>query len=141
MIKFSLTVPSFNTKWWEDSRDELSKILLEENQEYWDQETDPQTNKKWSPLKPKYAELKSRKYPRAPILRRSGAMLDNTKIIPRNTRGIFAARMGTSYGAYHMRGTSRMVARPWLGIPNTFLPKMQKTVSQHVFRKSNRTFR
>lgn len=140
MIKFSLSVPTFNTKWWEASKNELSKTLLEENQESWTREEDPQTQRRWSPLTAIYAARKNRAYPGSLILRRSGVMQDGTRILPLNSKGIFTARMGTSYGAFHMSGTSRMAARPWLGIPSAATPKMESIVAKAILKGSNRKF-
>lgn len=134
MIKITASVPTFNQKWWESSRNELAKLLLEDNREMWSAEEDPQTNTKWAPLSSPYAAAKSKKYPSATILRRNGFMQDRTKILPLNSRGIFLAKVGASYGRYHMTGTSRMPARPWLGIPSMSVPKMERVVAASILK-------
>jgi phage gpG-like protein len=138
MINFSLSVPSFNLNWWEASRNELARILLEDNQASWSTEQDPQTQGRWAPLSPAYASSKSRAYPGVPILRRTGTMQDKTRILPQASRGIFSARMGSSYGSYHMNGTSRMPARPWLGVPVSSMPKMEEAISRAILKGRNR---
>jgi hypothetical protein len=140
MINFSLTAPSFNLNWWENSKNELSRLLLEDNQEAWGKEQDPQTQRRWAPLSPAYAASKARAYPGAPILRRTGLMEDRTRILPQVSRGIFTARMGASYGSYHMSGTLKMPARPWLGIPISSMPRMGEVIGKAILRGRNRRF-
>jgi hypothetical protein len=132
MISFSLRAPTFNLKWWEESKHELSQILDEENRQSWTEETDPQTNRKWTPLSTKYRSWKEKAYPNSSMLRLSGQMQDGTRIRPLNGRGLFSAKMGASYGAYHMSGTSRMPSRPWLGVPISSIPKMEAVIAKTI---------
>ena len=132
MMRFRLTVPVVNERWWDTSKRELSRLLLEDNQEAWREERDPQEQTKWAPRKPPTGTW--------PILRKTGRMQDTTRIRTPNT-GIFTARTSAPYGRFHMTGTSRMVARPWLGIPAQSMPRMADVVGRNLFRRRTRTFR
>ena len=131
MIKFKLKVPVVEPNWWDRSKNELTKVLLQDNQEDWKGERDPQTQSKWAP----------RKQPTGtwPILRKTGKMQDGTRMRTPAV-GIFSARMGAPYGSFHMTGTSRMVSRPWLGIPVRTMPRMEAIISEKIFRRGHRTF-
>jgi hypothetical protein len=130
MIKFKLTVPVVNTNWWESSKNEIAAVLLEENRVDWEAEREPNTGSRWQPRKPPTGGW--------PILRKTGTMQDRTKIKP-GLKGIFSAST-VSYGPYHMTGTSRMVARPWLGVPDRSLPRIAGVIGRSVFRGRSRTF-
>lgn len=123
-ISFKGSVPQFNANWWNPSKYALARILQEYNEEAWSRERDPTTGLGW----------KARKDPKGswPILRRSGKMQDKVKIRPVAV-GIFATRT-TSYGPFHMTGTSRMPARPWLGIPSTAIPEMTSVVRSAILK-------
>jgi len=140
VIKITGTFPTFNTNWWESSKDEIARQLLNDNREAWAREVDPQEDSPWTPLKPAYSAWKRSKYPNEPILRASGRMLNRTTIRPENSRGIFRARMGSDYGSYHMTGTSKMGARPWLGIPQSSMPNINLIVANAINRGRNRRF-
>lgn len=130
MIKFKLTVPTVNTDWWKYSKNRIAAVLLEENQVDWAAERNPNTGTKWAP----------RKQPTGgwPILRRTGAMQDSTRIKPGGV-GLFTART-VSYGPFHQYGTRRMVARPWLGVPDRSLPRMAEIIASTIFKGRSRTF-
>lgn len=140
MISFKLSVPTLNENWWESSRNEIARILQEDNRAAWGEEKDPQEGKKWAPLSARYREWKSQAYPGQPILRLTGRMQDRTRIRPEAARGIFSARMGADYGSYHMTGTSKMPARPWLGIPVMSMPRVEAAVAKAILRGRNRRF-
>jgi phage gpG-like protein len=140
VISFTGTFPTFNTNWWAASKNEIAQQLLNDNQEAWAREVDPQENSAWSPLKPAYSAWKQRKYPNQPILRASGQMFDRTRIRPETSPGIFRAKMGAEYGKYHMTGTSKMGARPWLGIPQSSMPGISLAVINAINRGKDRRF-
>ena len=117
-------VQLFNTNWWASSKNPIADILQLDNEEAWGQQQDPQTGQPWTP----------RKAPTGPwpILRKTGKMQDKVRIRPVDV-GIFATKT-TSYGPYHMSGTSRMAARPWLGVPLTSMPKITASVRKAVIK-------
>lgn len=123
-FKFSGSVQLFNPNWWGSSKNPMADILQQDNEEAWSRERDPQTGKGWAP----------RKQPTGgwPILRKTGTMQDKVKIRP-VAPGIFATKT-TSYGPFHMSGTSRMVARPWLGVPETSMPKLTAVVKKAIIK-------
>jgi phage gpG-like protein len=130
VINFKLQVPTFNEDWWGVSKNKIARILQEDNEESWARERDPQTGNAWAP----------RKQPTGgwPILRKSGRMQDKVRIRP-VAFGVFAT-VTTSYGPYHMTGTSRMPARPWLGVPNKSMPQIETAVADAIFRGRPRRF-
>ena len=124
MFNFKLTGPgsnSFNLEWWRPTRDEWAPVLLKDHHAPWRKESDPTTGKPWIPLSKKYAERKQKKWPGSPILRVTGEMQD-TAIIQPWRDGLQVK--STYYGAYNQFGTSKMPARPWMGIPDDSLNKI-----------------
>lgn len=123
-FKFKGSVQLFNEKWWTSSKNPMADILQQDNEEAWSREKDPQTGQGWAPRKKPTGDW--------PLLRKSGKMQDKVKIKPVET-GIFSTKT-TSYGPFHMTGTSRMVARPWLGVPQSSIPKMTDVVKKAVLK-------
>jgi len=84
----------------------------------------------FAPLSPRYARWKSRRYPGAPILVRSGRLRDSLTN-PNHPDAIATVTpqsltYGTSvpYAAYHQLGTQRMPARPPI--------KLSRTLQTHL---------
>ena len=107
-----------NLKWWKPTQVEWAPVLLKDHKKPWQRESDPTTGRPWAPLSKGYAKRKSKKWPGAPILRASGTMQDTAVIRPWRTG--FKV-LSTYYGAYNQFGTSKMPARPWMGIPDKSL--------------------
>jgi hypothetical protein len=124
MLKFKVTgLPEqpFNLEWWKPTQIEWAPVLLKDHEAPWRSESDPTTGRPWAPLSRKYGDRKQKKWPGAPILRASGAMQDGAVIQPWQQG--FRVQT-TSYGAYHQFGTSKMPARPWVGIPDKSLEQI-----------------
>lgn len=134
MISFRGSFSTFNENWWANSRNEMAQILLQDNQSAWPQEIDPQERTGWAPLSAKYASWKSRIAAGQPILRLTGRMQDRTRIRAAGSPGIFTATMGADYGRYHMFGTSKMPARPWLGVPQMSMPRITEAAARAINR-------
>jgi len=120
-IKFKIEgngLTPLNTKWWKPTQREWTPVLLDDQQPFWRREVDPTYGQPWARLSPAYSEWKSTHYPGQPILRATGAMLDASYIY---TQGDTFMVKSTSYGAYNQFGTSRMPARPWMGVPDISL--------------------
>jgi hypothetical protein len=107
-----------NLNWWPPTQKEWAPLLTKSQDPFWKQESNPSNGRPWASLSREYAIQKAKKWPGQPILRASGAMEDGARIVPENAG--FAAIV-KSYGVYHQFGTKKMVARPWLGIPDTAL--------------------
>lgn len=137
MIKIKASVPQFNENWWQSSKSELAGVLQQDNELSWMQERDPQTGKGWAPLSARYKSWKDKFAPGQPILRLSGKMLNTARIKPGSATGLFSARTRVDYGSYHMTGTSKMPARPWLGVPSTSIPKMEIIVARAIAKSRN----
>lgn len=122
----------FNEDWWEDSQPKVAKMLEEENRNNWPKEQNPWTGEKWKELKPKYREQKEKRFGGQPILRASGRMQDQMKIVPNNTG--FNVQT-TRYGGYHQFGTEKMPERTWVGIPDSAMPKINDIVCKNLFKR------
>ena len=125
MIKFRLTLPKVNEKWWLTSKSELTKLVEDYNKENWASQTDPVTGSGWAPRKPPTGGW--------PILRKSGKMQDSTKF---NSSGpmLFTAKTSVSYGGFHMSGTSKMPQRRWLGIGPSLTRDMEQVIARNIFK-------
>lgn len=124
MIRFRATgnglIP-MNLNWWRPTREEWAVALLDDHPAFWKRQVDPTTGRPWVKLDSQYSLWKSKKFPGEPILRATGSMLDSAYIYTRGNQ--FLVR-STGYGAYNQFGTSRMPARPWMGVPDTSLQKL-----------------
>jgi len=110
-----------NLNWWKPTQREWTPVLLDDHPAFWRKEVDPTTGQPWKRLTPRYAEWKANRFPGEPILRRTGAMLDSAFI---QTRGNKFLVKTTGYGKYSQFGTSRMAARPWMGVPDISLKQI-----------------
>jgi hypothetical protein len=110
-----------NLNWWTPTRKEWVPVLRRDHPQFWRREVDPTYLRPWAQLTPKYALWKSKNYPGQPILRATGQMQDSAQIFYR--QGQFLVR-STYYGRYHQFGTSKMTARPWMGVPDISLEQI-----------------
>ena len=124
MINFKVTgnglVP-LNVNWWKPTQREWTPILLDDQVPFWKKEVDPTYQRPWARLSPAYAKWKAQHYPGEPILRETGLMQDSAYIY---TRGDQFLVKSTRYGAYNQFGTSKMPARPWMGVPDISLKQI-----------------
>lgn len=107
-----------NLNWWQPTKREWTPVLLDDHPQFWKRQVDPTYQRPWQQLSPKYAKWKSQNYPGQPILRATGLMQDIAYIY---TRGNVFYVKSTDYGQYQQFGTSKMVARPWMGVPDISL--------------------
>jgi hypothetical protein len=122
VISFKLKkLPKVNLNWWPKTQRQWAPILASDQQPFWRQESDPTTGRPWQSLSPGYAVQKLKRWPGASILRASGDMQDSMKIVPKGEGFNVTSKF---YGVYHQNGTSKMSARPWVGIPSTSLQKL-----------------
>ena len=126
MIKFKMTIPKPNLRWYRDSKKELLKVVEEYNRESWAAEKDPVTGKKWAP----------RKQPTGshPLLKKSGKMFGSTRFKAGDRPFDFKATVGVKYGGFHQRGTSKMPQRRWLGVGSNIDDKMIPIFKKHLFK-------
>jgi phage gpG-like protein len=124
MIRFHLkgngAIP-MNLNWWKPTQREWVPILMDDHPAFWKRGVDPTTQKPWARLTPVYAKWKQQHFPGEQILRRTGAMLDASYIY---TKGDEFLVKTTPYGAYNQFGTSKMAARPWMGVPDISLKQI-----------------
>ena len=109
-----------NENWWARTQVQWAPVLLESQKPYWSREQDPQTGKPWAALSPGYAKWKQGRGG-GPTLRLTGKMQDTARIVP---KGKWFEVITTPYGGYNQFGTSRMPARPWMGVPPTSIQKL-----------------
>lgn len=120
-VTYSGKVPHFNLKWWKPTQVEWAPILRKDQEVPWRQESDPTTGRPWKSLTSRYEKVKNKKFPGQPILRATGEMEDKSIIFPWKTGFSVKAAF---YGAFHQFGTKKMVARPWMGIPDKSLKQL-----------------
>jgi phage gpG-like protein len=133
MLSFKVSgLPKLRTTWWKPTRDEWTPILNDDQQSFWRREVDPTTQAPWARLTPRYSEWKSKHYPGQPILRATGLMQDISYIYPWGNRFLVKT---TPYGKYHQFGTSRMSARPWMGVPDISLRQIVPIAWKNILPK------
>ena len=125
-VKFTLTVPKPNLKWWRSSRKELNKVVKEHHEESWSQQEDPVTGRRWEPRKKPTGSH--------PLLKKSGKMFKSAKFKSDQHPMLFKATTNVAYGKYHQKGTSRMPQRRWLGLGGKFESKFAKVMKEHLFK-------
>jgi phage gpG-like protein len=124
MIGFKITgngLTPMNLNWWKPTREEWVPVLLDDHPQFWKSQVDPTYQRPWQRLTPRYQAWKSEHYPGQPILRATGLMQDVAYIYTRGDK--FLVR-STNYGKYQQFGTSRMPARPWMGVPDISLKQI-----------------
>lgn len=124
MIRFRVTgnglVP-LNLNWWKPTQKEWVPVLMDDHPQFWKRQVNPTTGAPWSQLSPRYSAWKNNRFPGEPILRATGTMLDASYIF---TKGDQFLVRSTGYGAYNQYGTSKMPARPWMGVPDISLKQI-----------------
>lgn len=130
MIEFKFeNLPQFNLDWWEPTQKAWAPVLLEDHKIAWRAQREPTLNKPWAALTDAYAKVKARKWPGKPILRASGEMQDTVRIY-RDGAGFSVET--AFYGIFHQFGTSKMVARPWLGVPEISLQRLTEIALKNI---------
>jgi hypothetical protein len=133
MIEFQVKGRGFqpvNERWWPTTQKQWATKLLQANKKFWPKERDPQTGRPWKALSPKYEAWKRKARPGQPTLRFSGEMQDSAKIVPKGT-GLEV--LTTRYGKYQQFGTSRLVARPWVGVPDNSMEELTALAWKNIF--------
>lgn len=124
MIGFKITgngLTPLNLNWWKPTKEEWVPVLLDDHPQFWKSQVDPTYQRPWKRLTPRYQAWKSEHYPGQPILRATGLMQDVAYIYTRGDK--FLVR-STNYGKYQQFGTSKMPARPWMGVPDISLKQI-----------------
>lgn len=115
MIRFTLeNPPQFNLNWWKPTQEEWAGVLLKDQKPFWKDQREPSTGRPWAKRKPPTGDW--------PILNKTGVMQNTSRIVP-HLDGFMVTT--TDYGGYHQFGTSKMVARPWMGIPERSLRQLE----------------
>lgn len=138
MIRFRLVntnkgLTPFSLNWWKPTKEEWVPVLIDDHPQFWKQQVDPTSKRPWAQLSPGYAKWKNQKYPGQPILRASGLMQELAYIY---TRGDQFLVKSTHYGAYNQFGTSKMSARPWMGVPDISLKQIVPIAWKHILSRT-----
>ena len=123
-----------NENWWKPTQKEWVPVLMADHPTFWEKESDPTTGRPWKRLSPGYAKEKNKKYPSLPILRLTGKMQDTAFIFVRGDTFVVST---THYGGYNQFGTSRMPARPWMGVPDISLRQIVPIAWKHILSQRN----
>ena len=118
--------------WWKPTKEEWVPVLLDDHPQFWKRQVDPTYQRPWQRLTPRYADLKAKKYGIQPILRATGLMQDASYIFTKGNQ--FLVR-STDYGAYQQFGTSKMPARPWMGVPDISLKQIVPISWKHILSR------
>jgi hypothetical protein len=124
MIRFKVTgngLTPMNLNWWRPTKEEWVPVLLDDHPQFWKQQVDPTYKRPWAQLTPRYARWKGQRYPGQPTLRATGLMQDIAHI---TVRGNVFSVVSTHYGKYQQFGTTKMTARPWMGVPDISLKQI-----------------
>ena len=124
-IKFEITIPKPNLKWYHDSKKDLLRVVEEHNRESWSKQVDPVTERKWDPRKPPTGSH--------PLLNKSGKMFKTTSFKSGSRPFSFYAETRVNYGGFHQKGTSKMPRRRWLGINSKITKKMAPIFRENLF--------
>lgn len=123
-----------NENWLSESLDEWIPVLRRDLLHYWERERDPQTGTSWPELTPKYRNWKIKNFGSLPKLILSGELLGTAEI---RREGNQIQVDAAHYGLYHLTGTSKMKARPWLGVPDVALKQLARISVSHILRRRN----
>lgn len=110
-----------NLRWWRPTKEDWTPVLLDDHPQFWRREVDPTYQRPWQRLSPRYAELKAKRFGNQPILRATGLMQELAFIYTKRNKFLVKS---TPYGALQQRGTSKMPARPWMGVPDISLEQI-----------------
>ena len=137
MISFSVkNMLTVNLDWWKPTQRQWAPILLKDHAVPWRQESDPTTGRPWASLSKKYRENKQKRYAGQPVLRATGKMQDKAKVQPKGDG--FDVKT-EKYGRYHQFGTSKMPARPWMGVPDVSLKHIVPIAWKNILSKSKKS--
>jgi hypothetical protein len=124
-----------NENWLSKSLDEWLPVLRSSLITHWGREQDPETLRPWAPLTPKYRAWKIKHHGNLPKLILSGKMLWTTRF------GRVGNRITVDmphYGIFHQKGTPRMKARPWLGVPNNSMKQLSRLSIKNILQGGKR---
>jgi hypothetical protein len=124
-------IPKMRIGWWKPTQQEWVPILQADQKPFWELQANPTTGRPWAKLTPRYYMKKQKRYPGQPTLRATGLMEDSMQITTQGNKFIVNT---TPYGAYHQFGTSKMVARPWVGVPLMSLHKIVPIAWKNILR-------
>lgn len=92
-------------------------------------QSDPE-GKPWAALK---AGTLRRKKTSA-ILRETGTLAAGIQMRSTTHQATVTSTAGSQYGIFHQKGTSKMVARPYIGIGDRHVPKIKTIIETHIQR-------
>lgn len=120
----------FKKNWWTLTKKEWVAHLWLDNRENWIRQTDDE-GKPWEALSPSYSKWKVEEEGSLPKLRVTGEMLDRSYIVVRGNRFIVKTN---DEGVYNQFGTSKMPARPWVGVPLKSLDTLAEIALKNLLK-------
>ena len=130
-FKMKLTVPVINTNWWAKDKGKMLRLVERYNKEAWAAQQDPVTLQPWQPRKPPTGGW--------PLLRKTGRMQDSTRFRAGGQPMSFYANT-VYYGPFLQYGTSKMVARRWLGLGPKVLQEMGEMIAKSCIGPKKKTY-
>lgn len=127
-FKFSKRVKLFNKRWWNLTKAEWAPRLMSDNRELWPQQISAE-GEPWKALSPSYRKWKVDNYGIDTILKLTGEMQNTASIVVRGNKFIVKT---DDKGVYHQFGTSRMSARPWMGVPSKSLDRLPEISLKNI---------
>lgn len=127
-LKIQGKLKLFNKRWWNLTKAEWVPRLMEDNKELWSRRISAD-GKPWKSLSPSYRKWKVETYGMDTTLKVSGEMMNTANIVIRGNRFIVKT---TEEGVFNQFGTSRMPARPWMGVPQKSLNRLPEISLKHI---------
>lgn len=130
-IKAEKPIKPLKVRWWAQAKREWVPHLMSANKEMWPREIDPD-GLPWQALSPAYSKWKVRNYGNLPMLDLGTNDFQETayvKIVGNRFRVVT-----TDAGVYNQFGTSKMPARPWMGVPQKSLSALAEIALKHILK-------
>lgn len=118
------------------ARDEIARILAEDNRRNFESEGAAGSYGRWKPLSPAYARWKQRHYPGRKILVRTGKLSESLTRVPMGIQDATRDRitLGTDiyYAQYHQTGGRRLPRRPPIALTEQVKRDMVKVLERYL---------
>jgi hypothetical protein len=120
----------FNENWWVPTNREWAPKIMNDHRQFWIAQKSPE-GKPWKPLSPEYKKLKTSLFGNSATLRVSGEMQDTAQSYAWGSQVFVKV---TKIGLYHQFGTSKMSARPWLGVPKQSISRIPGIAWKYILK-------
>ncbi|WP_044469792.1 phage virion morphogenesis protein [Mannheimia massilioguelmaensis] len=107
----------------------IANVLLAEAEDAFDHEQSP-SGEKWSALDPKYKTQRHVKGYTGKMLQVTGDLVSSLNIDYGDSFAVIGA--AEPYGQYHQTGTTKMHARPFLGLGETGVEEIKQIIAKRL---------